>query len=129
MGLRDANASNDRRYNWTKMFGTIARNEKGDPTDPCAGDSGDFFCLFLQEDPFQNIRSPPAMLIKRQSNPGGPLVWKSPASRSVLVGTVQGGGYDCRFTSEDDFFSQNIKNPGSRAKLPIKKISEEYEVI
>ena len=43
MGLRDANASNDRRYNWTKMFGTIARNEKGDPTDPCAGDSGDFF--------------------------------------------------------------------------------------
>ena len=97
MGLRDANASNDRRYNWTKMFGTIARNEKGDPTDPCAGDSGDFFCLFLQEDPFQNIRSPPAMLIKRQSNPGGPLVWKSPASRSVLVGTVQGGGFDCRF--------------------------------
>ena len=66
---------------------------------------------------------------KSQSNPGGPLVWKSPASRSVLVGTVQGGGYDCRFTSEDDFFSQNIKNPGSRAKLPIKKISEEYEVI
>ena len=42
MGLRDANASNDRRYNWTKMFGTIARNENGDPTDPCAGDSGDF---------------------------------------------------------------------------------------
>ena len=80
-------------------------------------------------DRFQNIRSPPAMLIKRQSNPGGPLVWKSPASRSVLVGTVQGGGYDCRFTSEYDFFSQNIKNPGSRAKLPIKKISEEYEVI
>ena len=48
-------------------------------------------------DRFQNIRSPPAMLIKRQSNPGGPLVWKSPASRSVLVGTVQGGGFDCRF--------------------------------
>ena len=33
----------DRRYNHTKMFGTKATNEKGDPTDVCAGDSGDFF--------------------------------------------------------------------------------------
>ena len=49
MGLRDANASNDRRYNWTKMFGTIARNENGDPTDPCAGDSGDFIVYFCRK--------------------------------------------------------------------------------
>ena len=48
-------------------------------------------------DPSQNIRANPIQI------PGGPLVWKSLASRSVLVGTVQGGGYDCRFTSEDDF--------------------------
>ena len=112
----------DRRYNHTKMFGTKAKDEKGDPTDVCAGDSGDFSCCFSRK--MGSISEH-----KSQSNPGGPLVWKSPASRSVLVGTVQGGGYDCRFTSEDDFFSQNIKNPGSRAKLPIKKISEEYEVI
>ena len=84
----------DRRYNHTKMFGTKATNEKGDPTDVCAGDSGDFiFSRKMGSIPKHKILS----------NPGGPLVWKSPASRSVLVGTVQGGGYDCRFTSEDDF--------------------------
>ena len=37
----------DRRYNHTKMFGTKAKDEKGDPTDVCAGDSGDFFWFFL----------------------------------------------------------------------------------
>ena len=100
----------DRRYNHTKMFGTKATNEKGDPTDVCAGDSGDFSCCFSRK--MGSISKH-----KSQSNPGGPLVWKSPASRSVLVGTVQGGGFDCRFTSEDDFFSQNRKNPAFRAKL------------
>ena len=35
----------DRRYNHTKMFGTKAKDEKGDPTDVCAGDSGDFLLL------------------------------------------------------------------------------------
>ena len=40
----------DRRYNHTKMFGTKAKNEKGDPTDVCAGDSGDFLLLLWKED-------------------------------------------------------------------------------
>ena len=52
----------DRRYNHTKMFGTKATNEKGDPTDVCAGDSGDFF-LAGRWDPSRNIRANPIQAV------------------------------------------------------------------
>merc|ERR1711974_451203 len=46
---------------------------KKGPADPCAGDSG------------------------------GPLIWKSPAHRFVLIGTLRGGGFDCRSGQYQEF--------------------------
>jgi len=54
-----------KRYNHYQMFGTKVRNKKGEVADPCSGDSG------------------------------GPLIWKSRAPRFVLIGTVQGSGFNC----------------------------------
>merc|ERR1711974_465984 len=67
LSLRDVElAVSSKKYDHYKMFGTKGTNEKGKVTDACSGDSG------------------------------GPLIWKSPAARFVLIGTVQGSGFDCR---------------------------------
>jgi len=56
-----------KRYRHTKMFGTVLTKKEDEYQDPCSGDSG------------------------------GPLMYlDSSSGRYVLIGTVQGGGYDCR---------------------------------
>jgi len=56
-----------KRYRHTKIFGTKLSMKEGLYQDPCSGDSG------------------------------GPLMYyDEPSGRYVLIGTVQGGGYDCR---------------------------------
>jgi len=54
-------------YSHAKMFGTILSKKEHEYQDPCSGDSG------------------------------GPLMYMNEVSgRYVLIGTVQGGGYNCR---------------------------------
>ena len=49
---------------------------------------------FMQEGfPMQNSALIPVI---KASTPGGPLVWTSPAGRMVLIGTVQGAGFNCK---------------------------------
>jgi len=56
-----------KKYRHTKMFGTILSEKEHEYQDPCSGDSG------------------------------GPLMYQNKVSaRYVLIGTVQGHGYDCR---------------------------------
>ena len=69
------------------MFGTNATNEKGLPADPCRGDSGKG--ITANKNVFSQIRFP-----------GGPLVWKSPSDRFVLIGTVQGMGFNCKYLTQ-----------------------------
>ena len=75
------------RYKHYKMFGTNATNEKGLPADPCRGDSG-------------KESSQTQMSSVKYFFPGGPLVWKSPADRFVLIGTVQGMGFNCKYLTK-----------------------------
>jgi len=58
-----------------KMFGTLVEKRAGEYQEPCAGDSG------------------------------GPLMYKTdgPKGRWVVIGTVKGGGFDCRDGTVDAF--------------------------
>jgi len=63
-----------KKYGHSKMFGTKISGIDGRYQDPCSGDSG------------------------------GPLMYYNNAtSRYVLIGTVQGGGYDCRYDTVATF--------------------------
>jgi len=57
------------------MFGTLVEKRAGEYQEPCAGDSG------------------------------GPLMYKTdgPKGRWVVIGTVKGGGFDCRDGTVDAF--------------------------
>jgi hypothetical protein len=55
------------RYKHRAMFGTLLRKKQGIYQDPCTGDSG------------------------------GPLMYRDEASKKwIIIGTVNGGGFDCR---------------------------------
>ena len=98
------------------MFGTKVRNEKGEVADACSGDSGkhDFSPLYPMHwnvawieqqgqgdtyHPANPLIAPHPYLYIQDGFfwPGGPLIWKSPAPRFVLIGTVQGTGFNCRY--------------------------------
>jgi len=72
--LRDVELSvSTKRYSHYKMFGTKGTNDKGEVADACSGDSG------------------------------GPLIWQSKAPRFVLIGTVQGTGFNCKTGEYNQF--------------------------
>ena len=89
-----------------KMFGTRSTNEEGHPADPCDGDSGVFLFEDEVDSSFRRMKRKLvwkfywiliSKLMENQLNfPGGPLVWQSPASRFVLIGTLRGGGFNCK---------------------------------
>jgi hypothetical protein len=83
------------RYNHRAMFGTLLRKKQGIYQDPCSGDSG------------------------------GPLMYRDRASRRwIIIGTVHGGGFDCRTGTKGTFEGTNNgvwnkveKTSNSRDKL------------